>query len=56
MQVMTEKIHDSLFTLTVFGFNRIFFIENLTNKYPKIIIKNVDYNSLSFINKLREKL
>lgn len=54
--VMTMKIKDNLFTLTINGYNRIFYIEHLYNKYPKLIVKNVDYNSLSFINNLREKL
>lgn len=56
MTVMTAKINENLFTLTINGVNRNFFIEHLQNKYPIVILKAVEFNSLSFVNKLREKL
>lgn len=56
MAVMTAKINENLFTLTINGMNRNFFIEHLQNKYPIVILKAVEFNSLSFVNKLREKL
>ena len=46
----------NLFTFVIRGQNKVFFIEHLENKYPIVIIKNVVFNSLAFVHKLRDDL
>lgn len=56
INVIVTKINENLFTLVIRGHNRTFFIEHLHKQYPKIILKNAEFNSLAFINRLRDKL
>ena len=53
MNMTVIKINDNLFTLIIRGNSRYFFIEHLHKKYPKILLRDIDFNNLSFIHKLR---
>lgn len=56
MTIITTQINKNLFTLTIHGQVKTFFIEHLEKKYPTTVLKYVDFSSLSFVNKLREDI